>query len=82
MIIDALTEAYDLVVVECGAADAASITRIARADRGEIVLSILQFDEAEIPALLAEFNAEGFEDVLIMTPEQPVGPLGHRSTAA
>lgn len=82
MIIDALTEAYDLVVVECGAADAASITRIARADRGEIVLSILQFDEAEISALLAEFNAEGFEDVLIMTPEQPVGPLGHRSTAA
>ncbi|SOE17329.1 exopolysaccharide transport family protein [Hoeflea halophila] len=82
MIIDALTEAYDLVVVECGAADAASIARIARAERGEVVLSIVQFEEAEFSQLLAEFNAEGFEDVLIMTPKQPVGPLGHRSTAA
>ncbi len=82
MIIDALTEAYDLVVVECGAADAASIARIARAERGEIILSILRSDEAEIAELLIEFNAEGFEDVLLMTPGQPVSPLGSRSSAA
>ena len=50
MVIDALTEAYDLVVVECGAADAASIARIARAERGEIILSILRSGEAEIDA--------------------------------
>jgi len=82
MIVDALTEAYDLVVLECGAADAASIARIARADRGEIVLSILHFHEAELSQLLAEFNAEGFENVLLMTPGQSVSPLGSRSTAA
>jgi len=82
MIIDALTEAYDLVVVECGAADAASIARIARAERGEIILSILRSDEAEIAELLIEFNAQGFEDVLLMTPGQPVSPLGSRSSAA
>lgn len=82
MVIDALTEAYDLVVVECGAADAASVARIARAERGEIILSILRSDEAEIAELLIEFNAQGFEDVLLMTPGQPVSPLGSRSSAA
>ena len=82
MIIDALTEAYDLVIVECGAADAASVARIARAERGEIVLSILRSDEAEVAEMLAEFNAQGFADVLLMTPGQPVSPLGNRSTAA
>lgn len=82
MIIDALTEAYDLVIVECGAADAASVARIARAERGEIVLSILRSDEAEVARLLSEFNAQGIEDVLLMTPGQPVSPLGNRSSAA
>jgi uncharacterized protein involved in exopolysaccharide biosynthesis len=82
MVIDALTEAYDLVVVECGAADAASIARIARAERGEIILSILRSGEAEIAELLIEFNAQGFEDVLLMTPGEPVSPLGSHSTAA
>jgi len=82
MIIDALTEAYDLVVVECGAADAASISRIARSERGEIVLSILRSDGADVANYLAEFNAQGFEDVLLMTPGQPMSPLGSRSSAA
>jgi len=82
MIINALTEAYDLVIVECGAADAASVARIARIDGGEIVLSILRSDEAEVAGLLTEFNAQGFENVLLMTPSQPSSPLGHRSSAA
>lgn len=82
MIIDALTEAYDLVVVECGAADVAAIARIARTERGEIVLSILHSDAAEVATLLAEFNANGFEDVLLMTPGQPSSPLGNQSSAA
>jgi exopolysaccharide transport family protein len=82
MIIDALTEAYDLVVVECGAADAASVARIARAERSEIVLSILRSDETEIATLLAQFNEQGFEDILLMTPGEPVSPLGNRSSAA
>jgi Mrp family chromosome partitioning ATPase len=82
MIIDALTEAYDLVVVECGAADAASIARIARTERCEIVLSVLRSGEAEIAGFLAEFNAQGFANVLLMTPGKPVSPLGNRSSAA
>lgn len=82
MVIDALTEAYDLVIVECGAADAASVARIARADGGEIVLSILRSGEADVARFLAELNAQGFDDVLLMTPGQPADPLGHHSSAA
>ncbi|MEP3437170.1 MAG: Wzz/FepE/Etk N-terminal domain-containing protein [Hoeflea sp.] len=82
MVIDALTEAYDLVIVECGAADAASVARIARSDGGEIVLSLLRSGEAELAAYLAEFNAHGFEDVLLMTPGEPNDPMGHHSSAA
>ncbi|KGF68550.1 chain-length determining protein [Hoeflea sp. BAL378] len=82
MVIDALTEAYDLVIVECGAADAASVARIARAEGGEIVLSILRSDEDEVARLLSDFNAHGFENVLLMTPGQPLSPQGHRSSVA
>ncbi|MCY0146493.1 Wzz/FepE/Etk N-terminal domain-containing protein [Hoeflea sp. G2-23] len=82
MVIDALTEAYDIVIVECGAADAAAIARIARADTGEIVLSILHADEAAVKTLLADFHEHGFEDVLLMTPGEPLSPLGNRSSAA
>lgn len=82
MIIDALTEAYDLVIVECGAAEAAAVARIARADTGEVVLSILRADEAAVGEFLAEFHEQGFENVLLMTPGETNSPLGSASSAA
>jgi exopolysaccharide transport family protein len=82
MIIDALTQAYDLVIVECGAADAAAVARISRSDSCEIVLSILRADEALVSQFLAEFHEQGFENVLLMTPGEPSSPLGSRSSAA
>lgn len=82
MIIDALTEAYDLVIVECGAADAASVARIARADAGEIILSLLRADEETVSQLLSDFHEQGYENVLLMTPSEPRSPLGSRSSAA
>ncbi|AKI01050.1 uncharacterized protein involved in exopolysaccharide biosynthesis [Hoeflea sp. IMCC20628] len=82
MIIDALTEAYDMVIVECGAADAAAVARIARVENSEIVLSILRSDASEVGRFLAEFNEQGFGDVLLMTPGLPTGPLGQRNSAA
>lgn len=82
MVIDALTEVYDLVIVECGAADAAAVARIARAERGEIVLSVLRSDASEVARLLAEFNEQGVGGVLLMTPGLPGGPSDQRSSAA
>lgn len=82
MIIDALTEAYDLVIVECGAADAASVARVARADAGEVILSLLRADEETVSQLLSDFHEQGFENVMLMTPKEPRRPLGSRSSAA
>ncbi|KJS19816.1 MAG: chain-length determining protein [Hoeflea sp. BRH_c9] len=82
MVIEALTEAYDLVIVECGAADAAAVARIARSEHGEIVLSVLRSDADEVARLLAEFNEQGIEGVLLMTPGSPTGPQDQRSSVA
>lgn len=81
MIIGALTEAYDLVIVECGAADPAGVARIARVD-GEVVLSVPRADEAGIADYLAEFHEQGFDNVLLMTPDETANPLGSQSSAA
>ncbi|MDF1607127.1 Wzz/FepE/Etk N-terminal domain-containing protein [Hoeflea sp. YIM 152468] len=82
MVIEALTEVYDLVIVECGAADAASVARIARNQTAEIVLSILRSNEAEVARHLEELNAQGFEEVLLMTPAGTNPPLAGHSSAA
>lgn len=82
MVIDALSEVYDMVIVECGAANAEAVARIARSEGGEIVVSILRSDEEEVAQILAAFNAQGFENVLLMTPDQPTAPGDQRSSAA
>ncbi|MCY0094617.1 GumC family protein [Hoeflea ulvae] len=82
MVIDALQEVYDLVIVECGSAEAAAVARIARSENGEIILSILRSDLSEVEQILAEFNEQGFHDVLLMTPGMPTGPVDNHSSAA
>lgn len=82
MILDVFVEAYDLVIVECGAADAASIARIARGGKAEIVLSMVHPDQADLGATLEDFHEEGFDDVLLMTPsDDPDGPASRRVVA-
>ena len=82
MLLDSFVEAYDLVIVECGMTNAASIARIAGRDGTEIVLSVVDPSEDELNAALSDFFENGFEDVLLMTPGgNPDGP-GHRSAVA
>jgi len=82
MIMDALAEAYDVVIVECGATDAAAVARIARRPDAEIILSVVRPSEGEIAAVLGDFHEHGFEDVLLMTPETgPQGPHSRRAVA-
>lgn len=83
MIFDVFVEAYDLVLVECGATDAESVARIARSGEVEIILSLVRPDGDELEATLTDFFAEGFEDVLLMNPgEDPDGPGTRRSAVA
>ena len=52
MIIDALSDAYDLVLFECGPADIASLKRLVRADGTEIILSVPGLSEDAIAGLV------------------------------
>lgn len=83
MILDALIDTYDLVIVECGPADAASVARIARVEGTEIILSVVHPDEDTILGVVADFHEKGFTDLLLMTPDaHPGGPdTGRRAVA-
>jgi uncharacterized protein involved in exopolysaccharide biosynthesis/Mrp family chromosome partitioning ATPase len=74
MIIDALTSAYDLVLVECGAADAASIAKVARRDDVEIILSAPSVTEEKIIEELTSFGEAGYRDIVLMTGGAESGP--------
>lgn len=67
MIVDALTDAYDVVLVECGAADLGSLGRITRSKQTDIILSVPGMDDEKLAAFIVEVEAEGFEHVLVMT---------------
>jgi hypothetical protein len=45
MIIDALSDAYDLVLIECGPADTTSLGRLVRGESAEVILSVPGFGE-------------------------------------
>jgi exopolysaccharide transport family protein len=66
MIVDALADAYDLVLIECGAADVAGVRRLARNDDAEIILSAAGAPMDEIEAVAGGFIEAGYEDVVLL----------------
>jgi len=66
MIIDALANAYDLVLVECGPADVAGVGRLARKGEAEIILSAADASVEEIEATAGNFIEAGYEDVMLL----------------
>ncbi len=67
LLLDALTSAYDIVIVECGAADVASVSRLTRSKEIEIVLSLPEIDEAAFVGLMQDFQGAGYERVVLMS---------------
>lgn len=66
MIIDALANAYDLVLVECGPADVAGVSRLARKGEAEIILSAAGAPMDEIESVANRFIDAGYEDVVLL----------------
>ncbi|MBW6420443.1 exopolysaccharide transport family protein [Rhizobium sp. XQZ8] len=66
MIIDALADAYDLVLVECGPAEIAGISRLSRNDRAEIVLSVPGFKDEDVAKLVLDFEDAGYDNLLVI----------------
>jgi Mrp family chromosome partitioning ATPase len=65
MIIDALVDAYDLVLIECGPAETATLSRLTRNEAAEIVLSVPSFKDEELARLVLDFEEAGYSNLLI-----------------
>ncbi len=74
MIIDALTNAYDLVLVECGPADEGAVDKIARRGDAEIILSAPSVSDERIVEVLTGFGEAGYRDIVLMTGRGEPGP--------
>lgn len=82
IIMQSLTTAYDLVVVECGPADAQGIGRLV-GDGTEVFLSMLEADD-EVTQAAVKLIENGYPDVTLVTPvgHEPGNPLPGRRSAA
>ncbi|MDR6759584.1 uncharacterized protein involved in exopolysaccharide biosynthesis/Mrp family chromosome partitioning ATPase [Mycoplana sp. BE70] len=67
MIIDALADAYDTVLVECGAAEVEGVRRLTRSGTAEIILSIPDADEDRLVELINAFGDAGYSEIVLMT---------------
>ncbi len=82
MIADALADAYDLVLVECGPANAESVARLSRNGAHEIILSAPKPDEQELVEIMAAFEKVGYSDLVLMSdPSAGQGKSARKSAA-
>lgn len=73
IILESLNTAYDLVLVECGPADPASIARLA-GDATEIVVSVLEPGADHVEESAAALKAAGYDRLLKATPVGYMAP--------
>ncbi|KQV81991.1 Wzz/FepE/Etk N-terminal domain-containing protein [Rhizobium sp. Root1220] len=70
LLLDALVSAYDLVIVECGVADVAGVSRLTGSKDIEIILSMPEIAEQEFVSAMTDFEAAGYERVILMSGSQ------------
>jgi Mrp family chromosome partitioning ATPase len=83
IIMQSLTTAYDLVVVECGPADAQGIGRLV-GDDTEVFLSMLEADD-QVTQAAVKLIENGYPNLTLVTPvghEPPGTPVPGRRSAA
>jgi uncharacterized protein involved in exopolysaccharide biosynthesis/Mrp family chromosome partitioning ATPase len=74
IIMDSLTTAYDVVVVECGPADAEGIRRLV-AEGTQVLVSALELEDQSINAASANLKAGGYAEVMLVKPDQMGNPF-------
>jgi uncharacterized protein involved in exopolysaccharide biosynthesis/Mrp family chromosome partitioning ATPase len=67
MVIDALSNAYDTVLVECGPADAVAIGKVTRSKATKIIISAPALGNEEIIGLITELGHAGYGEIVLMT---------------
>lgn len=82
IIMNSLTTAYDVVIVECGPAEAEGIRRLVTEDT-EIMVSVIEPDE-DVAAAAERLRAGGYASLTLVTPAghaSPNAPVPGRSAA-
>jgi Mrp family chromosome partitioning ATPase len=64
IILESLTTAYDLVVVEGGAGDATAVKRLS-GDRSVVVVSAVEPESPEVTDAMADLAKHGFDPILV-----------------
>ncbi|MDE1159079.1 MAG: exopolysaccharide transport family protein [Neorhizobium sp.] len=83
MILDALVDAYDLVIVECGAAEISGLKRLTPNADADIVLSAPGYSDEQLASQILAFEAAGYSNILVISETGDAGtPLNGRSRAA
>lgn len=67
MIADALADVYDVVLVECGPANAESVAGLSRNGAHEIILSAPKPDQQELVDIMTAFEKVGYSDLVLMS---------------
>ena len=82
IIMASLTTAYDVVVVECGPADADGIARLV-GEGAEVLLSVLEPTDVAVTAAAADLASAGYGMVTVVTPVggNELSPVPGRSAA-
>ncbi|MEX3009367.1 exopolysaccharide transport family protein [Hoeflea sp. TYP-13] len=80
-IIGSVSNVYDIVVVECGPANSVGVKRLLNNNEMEMIFSVVQPEEALITEYLTDFYAEGFEQLLMMSPGAGTPTRPDRSAA-
>ncbi len=83
IIMNSLTTAYDMVVVECGPTDAVGVSRLT-APGSEVLISAIEPRNRAVLNAAADLRSSGYEDLLMVGPvsgRSPQPDAGNRSAA-
>lgn len=67
IVLAALTEAYERVIVECGAVSADDLRKLMRGTKATLLFSMPDYDETRLLDLFNAFEGAGFDDILLLT---------------
>lgn len=81
LILEAMSSAYDLVLVECGAADVDGVARLTESKDTEIILSMPDPDEEQFIEAMKEFQKAGYEHLILMSGWRKNAPGSERHAA-
>lgn len=81
MIVDALTGAYEMVLLDCGTMDIEEVMHLSRNLNAEIILSAPVGDPLDVDGTLAQLNEAGHSEVILMAMQKSdkLDGLGRRA---